>query len=610
MPVVGGVMLAACAYAAAKGFETRARVAEVLFALMILPFLFMFIVAIMDADFSNLQPMLVTDARALVYGSIRLGFILTGLECLLLVSPYVPREKNLGRAVAGALGIAGLIIIAITAITIASLGQGVENEPWPVIRMMDVMNLPGAFIERQEALMFGFWIITAFALGNAMLFFGGLLVRDIFKKATLGVGVFLTTIAVFGVSIIPFSREEIYANIDYMFITSGLFFLVVLPLSLLFAAKITAWGNNKILAKTAAKTVAFLLFLTFAIVMLVGCWDRVEIENRAFVVAMGIDKGENENYTVTLSIPIIEEGDEEDEDGEKSAHIKSASGQTITEALKRLDSKNDKQLSYGQTKLIILGTDLLEDRELFERAIKALGNKLEAPRRIHVLAAKNPEEILSVNPPGESLPGLYVANIYRNKNKIGGQSFALDFERLSNGTDGTIIPKIKRNEDELQLSGAVVLKNRERTGNLSPEELHGFLWYFSNGNKGAVVTSEKISMKIESHKANISFQPSKAADSPMSVIIDVYAKGTVYELEETAQESEAIRKNLEVTFAQEILKEITATAEVFQNEHAVDGYNLLEHLRKNNYSLYQKHAENWHEIFPKLIIIPRVTVTI
>jgi len=640
--IVSAVMLATCAYAAAKGMETRARVAEVLFGLMVLPFIFLFVVAIMDADFSNLQPMFVADARSMVYGSIRLGFILTGLECLLLVAPYVPRERSLMRAVVSAIGLAGLIITAISVITIASFGRGVASMPWPVLSMMDVIDLPGAFIERQEALMFGFWIITAFALANALLFFGGLLVHDIFnadfnyeatkpRRISFRTGVIATTIAVFAVSILPITRDQIYSYIDYMYMTTGAFFLVILPLVLLISAKLMGRNKkrNKNFAKTTAKVTSFILFLTLTLTTFAGCWDKVEIEKRAFVVAVGIDKAHSDDendekkYIVTLSVPMFYEKNENDNPMEENdnedekippPHIKTATGQTITEALKKLDAKNDKHLYYGQTKLLILGTSLLEDSELLQGAIYAMENKLEAPRRIHVLAAKDPKEILSTKPAGEILTGSYIAEIYRDKNKLGGTAFALDFERLAHHdhSEGAIIPKIERHKGELRLLGAVVMRDCEKKGRLSPDELQGFLWSFPSGNKGAVITTQNpenkhpcyVSMKIETHKANVAFENT----SPPRVIVKIHATGTVYDLSEIAQESKETRKKLEAAFAQVISQEITTTVATLQKEYAVDGYNWKEHLRKKNYPLYTQHSENWQELFPKLEVIPQVTV--
>ncbi|MCL2356808.1 MAG: endospore germination permease, partial [Defluviitaleaceae bacterium] len=397
MFVVGLVMILACAYAAGKGIETRARVAEVLFALMILPVIIFFIVALLDANFSNLQPLHVNNAGEALRGVRKLGFILTGLECLLLITPYVSREKNLPRAVAGATALAGGLIVALTTITIASLGTGTESEKWPVVRLMDAISLPGAFIERQEALMFGFWIITAFALGNAMLFFGGLLVQNVRSKSSLHVGVGVTAVAVFGISLLPFSSERIFSIMDGMFATSGIFFLVVLPIALLIAAKIVQNGRHKILAKTAA----LLILAAFAGVLLTGCWDKVEIEERAFVAAIGIDT-EDDEYIVTISVPIFNDDDNREED--EHAHIKTTRADKVCVAIQELCDRDERQLYFGQTQIIIFSNELLTDNELLDGATESLKKHLQASRRITVLRADCAADVLKKKPPEKIIP--------------------------------------------------------------------------------------------------------------------------------------------------------------------------------------------------------------
>ncbi|MCL1863367.1 MAG: endospore germination permease [Defluviitaleaceae bacterium] len=522
MFVVGGVMLAVCAYAAAKGFETRARIAEVLFSLMILPFLFLFGIAVVDADFSNLKPVFENDVRSLVYGSLRLVFILTGLECLLLVSPYVPREKSLVRAVVGGLFAAGLLVVGIMVVTLASFGSGVENEPWPVLSMMDIISLPGSFIERQEALMFGFWIITAFALANALLFFCGLLVKDMYAKARLGGGVFLTAVAIFCVSLLPVSREDVFSKIDLIYLVIAVFFLVILPLILIIAAKITMWGAKKML-------LVLLLLVAFT-----GCWDRVEIEDRAFVVAMGVDWEENQ-YKVILSIPIIGEEDE-------APKVNTSTGETVTEAIKMMNAKQDKNLYFGQMNLIIMGENLLENQEKLAGAIASL-DILKTGRKIRVISAKDPSDILEAKQPNEILPGSYLSDIYRARDKMGGTLLALDFGRFSDNPN-TILLKIEREGDELVLKGA---------GNLTQEQLRGYLWCHKNGNNGAVVTTEGATLKIKSHDVNVDVQKNN-----LRLIIDVTVKGKVYE---------PIQKS---AFEKAIASEIMSVEDFLKNTYRVD----------------------------------------
>jgi len=605
IPVVSLAVLLVCAYAAAKGMEARARVAEVLFAIMILPFLFLVVLALFDTNFSNLQPVLITPPRDLFQGTLRLGFIFAGLECLLLVSPFIRKPRQMGRHVAYALGFAGGIILLITVLTIAKFGHGVANQPWPVLRMMDMLNIPGSFIERQEALMFSFWIITAFAIGNTMLFFSGLLVKDMFKPKAKYVGVIVSTAAVFAVSIFPW-HVDVYRIMDFIYLTVGLFFLVLLPIFLIMAAKLRTWAD-KTSGRTLAKSSSLLVLLVCIVLSFAGCWDRVEIENRSFVVAIGIDSDDDE-YVVSLSIPLLKKN--EDDESDKPHHIKTATGRTVTEAMKKLDAKTDRTLYYGQAKLLILGEDLLAQNNMTSSVIQTLINKNEIDLRINVLAADGKaQDILEAKPPGETLPGLFVADIYRNKNKFGGTSFALDLERLSlSYRDGAIIPVIKHDDCEstpIKLHGAALIKYQHKIGDLTPEELQGYLWCMNHGNNGAVVTldidGDLIPVYMKKHSTKISFEP---LGEGIRAVVDVKVAGHVGEPPDEHIGMEQIKQEL----SNKISLEITTTATKLQEEYALDGYDWLELLRQKNYGLYKIHAQNWHDVFAQIEIVSQVVV--
>jgi len=607
MAAVSVAMLLVCAYAAAKGMETRARVAEVLLAVMALPFVFFVGLAFFDTNFAHLQPVLVTPPQDLLQGTLRLGFIFAGLECLLLVSPFLKKSKNMGKHIAGALGFAGVIILLITVLTIAKFGHGVTSQPWPVLRMMDMVNIPGSFIERQEALMFSFWIITAFAIGNMMLFFGGLLVKDIFRPRTKHLGVIATAAAVFAVSIFPW--RNIYGVLDFIYLTVGVFFLVVLPVLLLIAAKLHGIVDKKHgRIETITKSASLVLLLLASPFAFTGCWDRVEIEDRAFVVAIGIDS-DNGEYVVSLSIPLLKK--DGNAENNEPRHIKSAQGKTITEAMKKLDAKTDKTLYYGQAKLLMLGSTLLSDTGMTSAAINAIKSKHEIDLRINVLAAeKKASDILEAKPPGETLPGLYVADIYRNKDKLGGASFALDLERLASSyKDGTIIPIIKQDSCEstpLKLDGAVVVKNQRETGKLTAEELQGFLWCFTHGNSSAVVTvaydGEPIPIKMKKHTTKVSFESFGENNEGLRAVVRVKVIGHIEELPAKGADTSQVKQEL----ADQIAKELFTTADKLQYKYELDGYDWLELLRRKNYRLYKTHSDNWHDTFREMEIVPRV----
>jgi len=591
--VVGVVMLLPCVYAAAKGIETRARVAEVLFAVMALPFIFLVALAIFDTDFSNLQPVLVTPPVNYLNGVLGLGFVFTGLECLLLVSPFVKKGKHMGRHVVSAILLAGFLILIITVLTIAKFGTGVAAQPWPVLRMMDMINIPGSFIERQEALVFSFWIITAFVICNAMLFFGNVLVKDIFKPHIKHLGVYLTAACALAVAVFPWNTAA-YEMLDFMYITVGAFYLVVLPLVILIVALIK---NRKKIA-----VAPLLLCLVFA---LSGCWDRVEIENRAYVVAIGVDMEEDE-YSVTLSIPLLAQNNQDE--AETPGFLQTATGGTITEALKHLEQSADKTLYYGQAKVLILGQDVIKNPERTAGVIRAFNSLPEIDLRINVLGTEGTaKEILETEPPGEDLPGLFVADIYRNKDKLGGESFAIDIERLWNlYNNGVLLPLINTSEDEgapLNFEGAVAIKDGDYKGEISGDELEGILWCLTNGSKGAVinvdVNDETIPVQIKAHRAKIIFE--EWADG-IQATVKINVKTEIKEPSET-DEKETRRQ-----LAYYIEESVLTAANHLQNTIGVDAYQWLDLLRKKNYKLYLQHRNDWETVFSEIHVNPIVYV--
>jgi len=559
-----------------------------------------------------LQPVFVTPPENLIDGTFRLGFMFTGLETLLLVAPFLPMGKKMGRSVVKAIGFAGVILTVITMLTIAAFGRGVVNHAWPVLVMMDMLNLPGAFIERQEALMFSFWIITTFALVNGLLFFGGVLVTDMLKlrsRSRLRTGVIVTSAAVFAVTLFPLEGDAIYLRLDFLYMTLGLFYLVALPLLILAAARIDSWARNS--RGNAVKSASILLVLVLIALSFTSCWDMVEIEDRAFAVAIAIDKADDKNnddrFIVTLSVPPPEKEDEEDDDG-KPAHIKYASGKTITEALKQLDTKTDKRLYYGQAKLLILGEKLLEEKELLQSAVNAIYKNREIDRRIHVLAAEGKAaDILEATPSGETLNGLHVSEIYRDKNKIGGASFALDFERLStamNYRNGAVIPRLSLGGSEsIQLDGAVVIRSYSKKGILCERELRGYLWAFSGGGNNAVINIDNTPVKIERHRASVHFETTNDSDREnLRAVIEIKVDCIVKE------GSPKNMQKLKQGIADKIAEELVSATGKMQDGFALDGYDWLEIMRKKQNSMYEVYSPHWQQTFAKMEIVPYVFV--
>lgn len=235
-------MLFLSGYMASKGYETRGRIAEILIYIVFIPLGFVFFVSIFDVDFSNLKPFLKEiDFKKMLNGSIYTLFNFSALEFILLVYPYLKnKDKNqIKNTTKNGLLFVGIILLLISIITIARFGKyDIIHQMWPVLEMMDTIDLPGSFIERQDAFIMTFWIISIFMIVNSSVFFSSLILKDTIKKGTHTMYICLIIPIIYLISLIPKNIGEIYNLMDIFHKYFGILYLFLIPLILLIVAKV------------------------------------------------------------------------------------------------------------------------------------------------------------------------------------------------------------------------------------------------------------------------------------------------------------------------------------------------------------------------------------
>ena len=172
-------------------------------------------------------------------------FYFTGIEFIFLVYPYIREKEKVQKATIGAIITVGLIMTAITMLTIARFGKyDIMHQMWPVLEIMDTIDLPGSFIERQDALIMTFWIISIFMMINAGMFFSSLIFKDIAKIGTHTKFICICVPIVYFISFLPANITVVYKIMDIFYFTFGIFYIVILPLVLYTVAKVRGLKNE------------------------------------------------------------------------------------------------------------------------------------------------------------------------------------------------------------------------------------------------------------------------------------------------------------------------------------------------------------------------------
>jgi len=242
--VVSAVMIAVSAYAAAKGYEARARIAQILFPIIFIPVIFVLLLGLFDVDLTNLMPVFATGPDKLAIGSVRAFTAFSGLELLLLITPFAVRPFSVRKGMIQAVMVSGAFMIFLTCVTVAKFGPfQTARLFWPIIEMMDLIDLPGSFVERQDAIIMSFWIISNFAIVNSCLFFSSILLRDVIGRGRHGLYIIMCMVVIFAVSFVKLDIGQADRAIDIVFYTFGVGFMIVLPIILLAAAAVRGAGG-------------------------------------------------------------------------------------------------------------------------------------------------------------------------------------------------------------------------------------------------------------------------------------------------------------------------------------------------------------------------------
>mgnify|MGYP000963475786 FL=1 len=133
------------------------------------------------------------------------------------------------------------------------------------------------------------------------------------------------------------------------------------------------------------KKLCFLLMLILLSSMLSGCYDGVEVDDLAYVIAIGIDKGTMDNFRITLqfALPLNmgtggeSGGGSGGEDGEnKSVYNLTMEAPSVLSGINMANNIVSKQINLSHTKVVVFSKEL---------ALEGIGDNILRLKRVRAL---------------------------------------------------------------------------------------------------------------------------------------------------------------------------------------------------------------------------------
>lgn len=245
LPVIVLILLFTVYYLIKSGLEASGRMAEILAYFILIPLAFVLCLILIKPDYGQLLPILQVNPKGLFIGGYCMSMTFMPLEFMLIIGALVNKPSKVKKICIYAIGFISIIEVFIIALTFMGVGMvSSTKQIWPVLTLMQSIQLPGSFLENQEILMMSWWVLSVYMYISGSLYIAGVTISKVMKFNRQNVTVLPMIPIVFIIAMIPGSLGESYSYLTSFTTYTGPLFLFFVPLMLLIVAKFRKVGGQ------------------------------------------------------------------------------------------------------------------------------------------------------------------------------------------------------------------------------------------------------------------------------------------------------------------------------------------------------------------------------
>lgn len=222
-----------------NGIEAIARFFEAAFFLIAFTLVLVILIYLPKSDYSNLLPILRVEPLKLLKSVTDSLFSLSGFEVLFLLFPFIRRPE---KALKGSLIAISFIVLLYVIVFIQCIARfGVDYTStllYPTLSLIKASDVPGAFIEGIEGLLFSLWIVLIFTTIVMLIFAYSIVGSNLIKQKEIKHTAILFLPIIYVICLIPDSIAETFELTDKLVIFLGYYTIILLPILMYIASKI------------------------------------------------------------------------------------------------------------------------------------------------------------------------------------------------------------------------------------------------------------------------------------------------------------------------------------------------------------------------------------
>lgn len=363
-----------------------------------------------------------------------------------------------------------------------------------------------------------------------------------------------------------------------------------------------------------------LILLLIPIMLLTGCWDMVEINQRIYPYSFGVDLADDdvENLSLTITYPNIKAMGKNSSQEDKT-YVLNTTGSSIFQAARKLTTEVPSPLYFKHLRVLVLGEEAAKDKKMVKQTMDGLMRDFIINKRVLITVVKGEAakllEFVPNNMKQESLEGtLFGLLLNPQSSAYFTPEHLSEFIYHMDRRCASVVPLLTQKEDEVKVSGGGVFKDYTLVGYISGTE-NAALTMLNGMIKTEVVDANYkgvvVSLNTRSIKSNKKLIPN---DEAIKMKYNIEIEGTIQEY--ILSEKESILGNPESlneikrTLESKVKGDLESVIHVLQKDLEADALAIADYLSKFHPKLWETVKDDWDNVFPDIEIEVEVDVKI
>ncbi|TBL75699.1 Ger(x)C family spore germination protein [Paenibacillus thalictri] len=368
-----------------------------------------------------------------------------------------------------------------------------------------------------------------------------------------------------------------------------------------------------------------LLLSAVCLLPLIGCWSRIEVNDRAFVTGIFIDRTDNGEYEVSLKFPLttrmsqsgsVSSGGHTGNGNPYTIVTKNA--ESIPIAVRKIRSDLSRELSWGHCRVIVFGRKAAEAG--VDQMLEFATRQPDLHTKTYVMvSATSAKDISYMTPVFERFPS-EVLREFANRH-VTLDTSVRDFLEAKE-TGGDLVAPLLVSAQANMLSekgmpgvwvgtdGAAIMKAGKMVGTLDVKGMRASLWIKGKMKDSMISVSSPTDGKIISFhilSSNSSVKP-VINNGQIEFHLEIHAIDDVTASDSNINLADPDQiKNLQVKLSEQLYGRIMKSIEKTQRL-GVDAFGLGQYLEWRYPKVWRQHRDNWRETYKNCKV--RLTVDV